>query len=226
MSHRASELRVISVPLFPLPNVVLYPRAVLPLHVFEERYKMMVADALAGDKRIAMALLRPGWEQCYYDRPAIEPIVCIGKIVSHQKLPDGKYNLLLQGCRRGQIVSEIDGGIYRSAEVELLLDHPSMEIDLCNERQRLISLFMDSPLSALPITGQLRQILSSPISTGEVADLLAFTLLEDVALKQSLLAERDVSKRVARVVRALEAILPAMSCCAHRRAGAGAVSPN
>src|SRR5439155_576777 len=65
-----------SVPLFPLPNVVLFPRAVLPLHIFEERYKEMTAEALAGDRQVAMALLKPGWEKDYYHRPVIEPVVC------------------------------------------------------------------------------------------------------------------------------------------------------
>src|SRR5438874_4107111 len=86
-----------AVPLFPLPNVVLFPRAILPLHIFEQRYKVMSAEALAGDKQIAMALLKPGWEKNYYGRPAIEPVVCVGTIISHERLPDGKYNFLLQG---------------------------------------------------------------------------------------------------------------------------------
>src|SRR3954452_13651708 len=83
-----------AVPLFPLPNVVLFPRAVLPLHVFEERYKAMTADALAGRRKVAMALLRPGWEKNYYGRPEIDPIVCVGDTLSHERLPDGKYNFL------------------------------------------------------------------------------------------------------------------------------------
>src|SRR5215204_4472699 len=86
-----------AIPLFPLPNVVLFPRAILPLHIFEERYRQMTKDVLAGDGRIAMALLKPGWEKDYYSRPQIEPVVCVGKIVSWEKLPDGKYNFLLQG---------------------------------------------------------------------------------------------------------------------------------
>src|SRR5580765_8502459 len=90
------------VPLFPLPNVVLFPRAVLPLHVFEERYKAMTAQALSGDRRIAMALLKPGWEKSYYSRPAIEPVVCVGTILTHEKLPDGKYNFFLQGTARAR----------------------------------------------------------------------------------------------------------------------------
>src|SRR5256885_4780298 len=86
--------------LFPLPNVVLFPRAILPLHIFEERYKTMTEDVLAGDRRIAMALLKPGWERNYYGRAEIEQIVCVGSILSHERLPDGKYNFLLQGHTR------------------------------------------------------------------------------------------------------------------------------
>src|SRR3954451_1252177 len=88
------------VPLFPLPNVVLFPRAVLPLHIFEERYRAMIADALNGQRQIAMALLKPGWERDYYSRPEIEPIVCVGQILTHEQLGDGNYNLLLQGSVR------------------------------------------------------------------------------------------------------------------------------
>src|SRR3954453_13428604 len=77
-----------AVPLFPLPNVVLFPRAVLPLHIFEERYKTMTADALQGDRQIAMALLQPGWERDYYQKPAINQVVCIGTVLTHERLPD------------------------------------------------------------------------------------------------------------------------------------------
>src|ERR1043165_7214314 len=84
------------VPIFALPGVVLFPRAVLPLHIFEERYKAMTRDALECDRRIAMALLRPGWEKTYHGRPDIEPVVCVGNILTHERMADGKYNFLLQ----------------------------------------------------------------------------------------------------------------------------------
>src|SRR5439155_23909795 len=74
-----SEYDLSRVALFPLPGVVLFPRAVLPLHIFEQRYRAMTADALVGDKLIVMALLRPGWQKSYYGRAEIEPVVCIGK---------------------------------------------------------------------------------------------------------------------------------------------------
>src|SRR5437588_1726053 len=84
-----------SVPLFPLPNVVLFPRAVLPLHIFEERYKAMMAGTLGGDRQIAMALLKSGWEKNYHGKAALEPVVCVGRILTHERLPDGRYNFLL-----------------------------------------------------------------------------------------------------------------------------------
>src|SRR5580658_7087439 len=93
----SQEEREIAVPLFPLPNVILFPGAVLPHHIFEERYKMMTANALAGDRLIAMTLLRPGWEKDYYLRPAIEPVVCVGMIARWEQLEDGTYNFLLHG---------------------------------------------------------------------------------------------------------------------------------
>ena len=91
--------------IFPLATV-LFPGSVLPLHIFEDRYRAMMADALEGDRLIAMALLKPGWEKSYYGRPEIEPVVCVGQILSQEKLADGKYNLLLQGVVRARVVEE------------------------------------------------------------------------------------------------------------------------
>ncbi|MFT3787155.1 MAG: LON peptidase substrate-binding domain-containing protein [Tepidisphaeraceae bacterium] len=83
-----------------MPNVVLFPRAVLPLHVFEPRYRQMTADVLTGDKLIAMALLKEGWQKTYHGRPEIYDVVCVGKVIGHEMLDDGRYNLLLEGSSR------------------------------------------------------------------------------------------------------------------------------
>src|SRR2546421_8662992 len=170
-----------AVPLFPLPNVVLFPRAILPLHIFEERYKTMTADALRGRRQIAMALLRPGWEKSYYGAPEIEPIVCVGSILSHERLPDGKYNFLLQGQTRARIVSEIGGDLpYRVAQLQPLVETKVLEIDLSAARQRLETFFGSPRAGGLGIAQQFRQMLSSPLATADIADLIAFNLLEDV----------------------------------------------
>jgi Lon protease-like protein len=196
------------VALFPLPNVVLFPAAILPLHIFEERYKAMTADALAGSRLIAMALLRPGWEMNYYGRPAIEPVVCVGRILSEERLPDGKYNFLLQGLLRARIIREHSSDPYRTALLHPLKETPVMEIDLVSERQRLAEIFEGGLLAQTGVGRQFRDILSSPLTTPQIADLAAFNLLEDVKLKQSLLEDCDVGRRVNRVIDALRDLRP------------------
>ena len=84
-------------PLFPLPHVVLFPNVFLPLHIFEPRYREMVADAITGDRMIGMVLLRPGWEQDYEGRPPVYPIGCSGLITHVEQLADGRYNIVLRG---------------------------------------------------------------------------------------------------------------------------------
>lgn len=196
-------------PLFPLPNVVLFPRAVLPLHIFEERYKAMTSDALDGSGRIAMALLKPGWETNYYGTAEIEPVVCIGKILTHERLTDGKYNFLLQGIARAKIVrSKTRGGKpYRVADLERLVERTALDIQLDDQRRRLGEI-LSGDLNVLPGAKQFLQMLSSPLATPTVADLVAFHLLEDPSVKQALLTEPDVRRRVLSTVDALEAIKP------------------
>jgi Lon protease-like protein len=200
-----------AVPLFPLPNVVLFPKAVLPLHIFEERYKQMTSDVLQSHRQIAMALLRPGWEKNYYARPAIDSVVCVGTILSHERLPDGRYNFLLQGHTRARVVREVGEESYRQAELEPLVETENSEFDLAEGRRRLVEMFDRDAYAALPGGSQIRQLLATAVPTGIIADLLAFNVLSDeqVALKQSLLAEASVRSRVLRTTDAVAALRPA-----------------
>lgn len=196
-----------AVPLFPLPNVVLFPRAVLPLHIFEERYRQMVGDVLLGSKQIAMALLSNGWEKDYHARPRIDPVVCVGTILSHEQLPDGKYNLLLQGNLRARVVGEYpadDRRLYRTAKLEIVQEIPALEIDLGQQRERLVELFTVREFSSIGLAKQFRHLLAGPWPTADVIDLIAFSYFEDVPLKQELLAEPDVRKRVEQAMTELE----------------------
>src|SRR5262245_16940848 len=88
------------VPVFPLPGVVFFPRTILPLHVFESRYRAMVRDAVATDRRIAISLLKPGWETDYEGSPAFQEIGTVGRIEDLDPLPDGNFLLRLVGLRR------------------------------------------------------------------------------------------------------------------------------
>ncbi len=97
-------------PLFPLPNVVHFPHVALPLHIFEERYRAMVGDAIEADRLIGIVLLKPGYEADYEGYPEIHDVACLGKIVEDHRLPDGRYNILLLGAKRGRILRE--GSLY------------------------------------------------------------------------------------------------------------------
>ena len=109
-------------PLFPLPNVVLFPNVFLPLHIFEARYREMVADAIAGDRMIGMVLLRPGWEHDYEGRPPVYQIGSSGVITHFERLSDGRYNIILRGLERFRVLEEDSSRIYRRAIVERLAD--------------------------------------------------------------------------------------------------------
>jgi len=119
-------------PLFPLPNVVLFPAALLPLHIFEPRYRAMVGDALEGERLIGMVMLRPGWESDYDGTPSVYPVGCAGFITHADKLPDGRYNVLLRGLEKFRILQERharDGiELYRVARVERIAESPAHRV--------------------------------------------------------------------------------------------------
>jgi len=96
----------LEIPIFPLPNVVLFPSALLPLHIFEARYRAMVTDALDGERLIGMVMLRPGWERHYDRTPDVYPVGCAGFITHADQLPDGRYNILLRGLEKFRILGE------------------------------------------------------------------------------------------------------------------------
>src|SRR5918993_795944 len=95
-----------TIPIFPLPNVVLFPNVFLPLHIFEPRYRQMVSDALAGERMIGMVLLQPGYEPDYERSPAVYDVGCAGLITHVERLSDGRFNIVLRGLERFRIVGE------------------------------------------------------------------------------------------------------------------------
>jgi Lon protease-like protein len=130
------------IPIFPLPNIVLFPSVFLPLHIFEERYREMVSDSLDGDRIIGMALLKPGWEPDYEERPSVYPVGCAGLITHAERLADGRFNLILKGLEKFRIRSEEPAGLYRVALVDSLperLTDPDRLV-LQDQRRRLEAL--------------------------------------------------------------------------------------
>jgi Lon protease-like protein len=114
------------IPIFPLPNVVLFPSALLPLHIFEPRYRALVSDALEGERLIGMVMLRPGWEMQYEATPAVYDVGCAGFITHADRMSDGRYNIVLRGLEKFRIDHERharDGAeVYRVARVESIVE--------------------------------------------------------------------------------------------------------
>jgi uncharacterized protein len=134
------------IPIFPLPNVVLFPNVLLPLHIFEPRYRTMLADALAGDRIIGMALLQPGWQATpEAERPRVYPVGCAGVITHVEPLRDGRSDIVLRGVAKFRITSEQETSKpYRLAAVDTLHDitAPDDRAALRDMRRRLESLVL------------------------------------------------------------------------------------
>jgi Lon protease-like protein len=134
----------LTIPIFPLPNVVLFPNVFLPLHIFEPRYRQMVQDALEGDRIVGMVLLRPGWEADYEGRPPVYPVGCAGLITHAERLPDGRYNIVLRGLHKFRVLEEEGGRAYRVGQVQTLIEGVNEEErdEMRAQRRRLETLLV------------------------------------------------------------------------------------
>ncbi|MGD9644775.1 MAG: LON peptidase substrate-binding domain-containing protein [Pirellulales bacterium] len=198
--------------LFPLPNLVLFPHVLQPLHIFEPRYRLMLEDALAADRLIAMALLAPGWEAQYDQRPALHPVACLGRVATYHRLADGRYNLLLQGLKRVTLVKELPPTKpFREAEVQVREDVYPLEAT--SQRPRLQRDLMQAFKHALPRLpegiDQLEHLLRADVSLGMLTDLAAYTLELPLDVKQRLLAEANVDCRARLLLDELRAMVAA-----------------
>jgi Lon protease-like protein len=139
---------------FPLPHVVLFPDALLPLHVFEPRYQALVKDALESSKRFVMAVLKPGYEKDYDGCPDVYPQACLGMIQEHGRLPDGRSDVILRGERVVMIEKFVREQPYRVARVRLLPHDRDFEVapgsrERVDELERLIEEACPGCLQAL-----------------------------------------------------------------------------
>ena len=176
-----------TIPIFPLPNAVLFPNVFLPLHIFEERYRAMIADALAGDRIIGMALLQPGYQADYEKRPPVYPVGCAGVITHAERLADGRYDIVLRGIERFRITGEDAGRPYRIAHVEPLPDPlgPEDRALLTRERRRLEAVLV----AAIERTGSEPKF-PPAISDADLVNALA-QYLDLQPIERQALLERD-----------------------------------
>jgi Lon protease-like protein len=189
-----------TIPIFPLPNVVLFPNVFLPLHIFEPRYRQMVDDALNGDRVIGMVLLRPGWERDYEGRPPVYPIGCAGVITHAERLADGRFNIVLRGMEKFRVTSEDADRQYRLAHVEPVPEPPfdSVRTEMRGERRRLEALLVPQP------EGQPDPKVPSAMPDEDLVNALAQYLEFDPVEKQALLERDGVLDRCRSLIELLE----------------------
>lgn len=185
------------IPVFPLPDVVLLPRAVLPLHIFEPRYRMMTHDALKGSRLIGMALLQPGYMSRYHTLSApIHDVVCVSRILKEERLPDGRYHLLLQGLQRAKVLEENTQRPYRRAQLESLRTAPLNLDEEAAYRRQLRQLLGRPPLLTLIENSHWLELFEcSAVGLSDLVDVLASAVLGGTEEKQAFLREPRVEYR-------------------------------
>lgn len=189
-----------AIPLFPLDQVALLPQQVLPLHIFEERYRQMIDHALDGAGQIALAKFDGAdWKQEYHGNPPLRPAVCIGQIVQHERLPDGRYNVLLQGVCRAKIKEEFPPTPdfqYRRAILEPIgldnePDDPAEHI-----RDWLADALTEGPLTRLAAADEMLKLVENQTFPAPVVlEIVSFAMVNDDQARYELLAEGSIERR-------------------------------
>ncbi|MBI2058731.1 MAG: LON peptidase substrate-binding domain-containing protein [Nitrospirae bacterium] len=221
-----------TVPVFPLPNVVLFPHTRMPLHIFEPRYLEMINNSLSGSRHIAMALLKPGWEPQYRgartagrtrsaeegseggDPPEFCSIGCLGRIVAWEEQAEDRYNIVLLGVQKVEFGSTTHDRSYQEAPIRVLLDHLPESPDFALRLRRTLT---ETARTLLSLQGQPQEQVDQMMSTTEsmpmevVTNWACFLLNIEPATKQSLLELDDVALRCEQVTRIMVSRIESMS---------------
>jgi len=195
----------IEIPIFPLPSTVHFPGTLLPLHVFEPRYRALVSDALEGDGRLAIALLQPGFEGDYYGAPAVYPIACAGRLVAHEKLPDGRYHILVEGLTRISIVEETAAEPYRRVRASLLNDElPTGGQDLLWRDTDTLLACVRRVVNDVPEAAEAgREILKLAENPGMLSDVVSSIFITEPKDRQGLLETLEIQERLRKATEAV-----------------------
>ena len=183
-------------PIFPLPSLVFFPETRLPLHIFEPRYRQMAQDAINGEKRIGMVLLKPGWEMNYYGAPTIYGVGTLGEIEHVVALPDGRFNIVLNGTVRFRIIEAITDTPYRTARVIAAPENAPAPMEAYAQRQWLTEL-SHRYLEGLPGQSEMPELRN--VKLDALANALIMSLDIPPEEKQELLEMNELAERTERV---------------------------
>jgi hypothetical protein len=201
--------------MFPLPDITFFPHTLLPLHIFEARYRALVADVMARDRRLCIAQLQPGYEADYAGRPAVRAVAGVGEIVKWERLSSGRYNILVKGETRVRIEAEHPSDTLYRIAVGRRLDDVQPREDLSAARARIRATCRRLLLLLQRPPDLLDGALADDQPPGVVADRVAAAVIPEVSARQGLLETLDVGQRLALLGDALDALVNELQ----RRAG-------
>ena len=199
-------------PIFPLYRVQLFPRAILPLYVFEPRYREMTAACLAGDGLMAIAQLKSGFESDYQGRPPVRSMAGLGKIIAHRENPDGTYNILLEGLGRVRIDEELPPDhSYREVRAHLVRDRIIEGFDRQTVRDTL-RLLIDKLSKSIGESGaSLRSLCSETKRLPCLVDVLSSAIIQKPVLRRRLFECRDLAARAELLIVSLAKIVAGLN---------------
>jgi uncharacterized protein len=203
-----------ALPIFPLPNCVLLPGGLLPLHVFEPRYRELTRDSLGSHQLMAVARLRPGYETTYYGRPPVYERCGVGRIICSEELPDGRFALLLRGVARIEIARELPPErAYRQVQARVLTDAECNKTEALDHHRKLIQL-CDRLAEVIEKGGpQLRDLVRAFEDPGACADAIAAALVMDADARQELIEACDPMVRLQRTLGHVSHMLCELAPC-------------
>jgi Lon protease-like protein len=191
---------------------VLFPQASLRLHIFEDRYRALTRDILAGERFLAMGLIVESASPAD-ERPAVEPIAGVGEVVMAHELPDGRFNLVVRGHARVRIDQELASDQpYRLVAATVVPDLPTVDRNELRDAEQSLRVMIGQLADAIPEGGEpLRQIVAGLETPAALANVAAAELIADLGIRQQLLETRDIARRLERVTAEIVAMMARLS---------------
>ena len=191
----------VRLPIFPLAGAILFPRAQLPLHIFEARYRDMVRDAIDGAGRIGM--IQPQSMEVTDGEPPLYSVGCVGEIVNVEELQDGRFNIVLHGSTRFRLIGEADlGTSYRHADVDAEAfdddEPPPLQLIERAEVEREARRLGDA--LGLAVDWEAVSRLDDEMLVNAIAQVAPF----DIGAKQALLEEATLASRADLLVQLMQ----------------------
>lgn len=189
-------------PVFPLEDTVLFPNTLLPLHIFETRYRKMLADVLDSFGLLVLANFRekPDLDSYLWGTPALRPDAALGQVIDYERLDDGCYHIVLYGLCRLRIVREVKHSPYRTCKVMPFDTLPGDEVALSSYRDRITALINRLMASH----GQGSHVrFDSKVPTKAIIDQLIDAVCSSPKMRLALLGQADVNRRAAWLIRYL-----------------------